>query len=77
MPLKPNVISQLTVPGGLTRLGGMASRGSAPGVASPIAPAPKVSAMENAMLKTMKPDPKKLFKGKSQAFNKSATKIGG
>jgi hypothetical protein len=58
---KPNMMAQLQSQVGLGRPGGIASRGSSP-VGS--TPGGKFSAMENAMLKKLKPNPAKLAMGK-------------
>ena len=58
---KPNIMSQLQAQVGMGRIGGMASLGSTPVKTSPGA---KFAGMENAMLKKLQPNPKKLAKGK-------------
>jgi len=68
---KPSIVSQLQSQVGMGRMGGMASRGSAPPVTSP---GSKFAGMENAMLKKLKPDPIKIAMGKKKAkqFKKAA-----
>ena len=65
----PNVKAQLQTQTGLNRIGGAASRGS-----TPIAPdiGSKMTAMQNAMQKQLKPNPTKLSMGKkARQFKKS------
>lgn len=61
MPQKPNIISQLTAQTGMDRLGGMASKAASP---VPQSLGSKTAAMENAMLKRLKPKPKPLAMSK-------------
>jgi hypothetical protein len=65
-----NIMSQLRGQTGLGRPGGMASSGS-----TPLSPntGGRFAAMENAMLKQLKPKPKALAQGKStRQFKKGA-----
>lgn len=62
--------AQLTSQTGLGRPGGAASRGSSPKVNQGVGSG--FAAMENALLKTKKPDPKKLAKGGGKQFKTQA-----
>lgn len=68
---KPSIMSQLQSQVGLSRLGGMAARGSTPVSTSPGA---KFAGMENAMLKKLKPDAVKMSPGKKGKQYKKAAK---
>lgn len=71
MPLKPSVSAQLMSQMGMARSGGIASRGSNSAMSSK---GSGFAAMENALLKGPKPNPKKMAAGKPgrQFFTKSA-----
>lgn len=62
---------ELFKPSGMGRAGGMTSKGSMP---NPMAASTggKFAAMENALLKTPKPNPKKLAKGGGKQFKTQA-----
>ena len=59
--MKPNVTSQLSRPMGLTRLGGMASRGS---TAVPPSKGKLFAGLETQLLKGKAPNPKRMAMGK-------------
>lgn len=69
MPLLNRPMAQLTKQTGLGRPGGAASRGSTPSVATP---GRGFAAMENAMMKTLKPNVKKLAPTKGRQVKKAA-----
>lgn len=70
--MKPNIAAQLGSQMGMGRPGGMTSKVSTPVMGG--TPGKGFAALENALLKGPKPNPKKLAKGKAgrQFFNQAA-----